>query len=220
VPGAGGVAAYWGPLATELRRRGHEVIAVDLPGDDDAAGLPEYVDAIVAAVGDRRDVVVVGQSLGAFSASLACDRLSVSRLVLVNAMIPAPGETPGEWWDNTGSLAARREQDLRDGRDPDAEFDLATYFLHDTPPELLDEVWATQRPESDAVFGTPWTRTAWPDLPTQVIAGADDRFFPLEFQIRVAEERLGLVPDVLPGGHLVALSQPVRLADLLETDGT
>ena len=31
----------------------------------------------------------------------------VSSLVLVNAMVPVPGETPGEWWANTGAVEAR-----------------------------------------------------------------------------------------------------------------
>jgi pimeloyl-ACP methyl ester carboxylesterase len=206
-------------VVEELERRGHRAIAVDLPGDDDSAGLPEYADAIVSAAGDSADVVLVAQSMGAISGSLAAPRLPVSQLVLVNPMIPAPGETPGEWWGNTGQPEARRDNDIREGRDPDAEFDLATYFLHDTPAELLDELWATSRNESDAAFGTPWTLPAWPAVPTRVISGADDRFFPLEFQRRLAHERLGLEPEVLPGGHLVALSHPEALVDLLESSG-
>ena len=58
--------------------------------------------------------------MGGFSAPLACDRLGVDWLVLLNAMIPQPGETAGQWWDNTGQAAAVRENDIREGRDPDA----------------------------------------------------------------------------------------------------
>jgi pimeloyl-ACP methyl ester carboxylesterase len=50
-----------------------------------------------------------------------------------------------------------------------------------------------------------------------VITGRDDRFFPLEFQQRVARERLGLEPDIVPGGHLVALSHPIELVDRIES---
>jgi pimeloyl-ACP methyl ester carboxylesterase len=56
----------------------------------------------------------------------------------------------------------------------------------------------------------------WPDVPTRVVASRDDRLFPAEFQRRVATERLGITPDEVPGGHLVALGQPVALADRLE----
>ena len=45
-----------------------------------------------------------------------------------------------------------------------------------------------------------------------MIAAADDRFFPLEFQKRVARERLNAEVEVVPGGHLVALSKPEELA--------
>ena len=35
---------------------------------------------------------------------------------------------------------------------------------------------------------------------------------PAEFQRRVARERLGIEADEIPGGHLVALSNPAGLA--------
>jgi pimeloyl-ACP methyl ester carboxylesterase len=132
--------------------------------------------------------------------------------VLVNAMIPADGETAGDWWDNTGAPAARREQDIRDGRSPDADFDLATYFFHDVPRPVADEAMAAPQAQSDTPFADVGLNGAWPAVPTRVLSGRDDRFFPVDFQRRVAEQRLGITPDVIPGGHLVALAQPAELA--------
>ncbi|MDT4894798.1 MAG: hypothetical protein QOE97_3833 [Pseudonocardiales bacterium] len=209
VPGAGGVAWYWSRVEPLLREAGHEPIAVDLPGDDPAAGLPQYVQRTLDAIGGRRDVVMVGQSLGAFTAVAAAARTSVRALVLVNGMIPLPGETAGDWWGNTGSGEARVAAAQAHGYP--AEFELSTYFLHDVDPEVAAEGEPYQRPESDAVFGSPCDIDAWPDVPTSVVAGADDRFFPVTFQQRVARERLGVEPTVLPGGHLIALSQPRAL---------
>jgi pimeloyl-ACP methyl ester carboxylesterase len=54
-------------------------------------------------------------------------------------------------------------------------------------------------------------------VPTRVLVARDDRFFPAEFQKRVAVERLGIAADEMPGGHLVALSQPEELATRLLT---
>src|SRR5256884_544339 len=102
IPGAGGTAWYWHRIVPLLRRAGHEAIAVDLPGDDPAAGLPEYTDQVVGAIGGRGDVVLVAQSLGGFTAPLVAAKVPVASLVFVNAMIPRPGETPGAWWGNTG----------------------------------------------------------------------------------------------------------------------
>ena len=55
----------------------------------------------------------------------------------------------------------------------------------------------------------------WPDIPTRVLAGRHDRMFPLEFQRRVARQRLGLEVDAIDGGHMLALSNPRGLADRL-----
>jgi len=216
IPGAGGAAWYWHRLVAELGRRGHEAIAVDLPASDDRAGLPEYADAVVAASGDHDEVVVVGQSMGGFTAPLVCDRLPVARLVLVNAMIPAPGETGGQWWTNTGQDQARRDYDQREGRSPDGPFDPLLYFFHDVPDDITKEAMAGEPPQSGTPFEQPWPLDAWPDVPTGVLSSEGDRLFPLEFQIRVAQERLGLTPATVPGGHLVALSRPAELADALD----
>lgn len=89
-------------------------MAVDLPAADDAAGLTAYTDAVVAAVGDARPLVVVGQSMGGLTAPLVCARVPVDLLVLVNAMIPTPGETGGQWWEATDQATARA--DLAVGR--------------------------------------------------------------------------------------------------------
>lgn len=189
---------------------------MDLPGDNETAGLREYTEQVVVAIGDRDDVVLVAQSLGGLTAPLVAAEVSVRALVLVNAMIPTPGETPGAWWDNTGWLQAREAAAERGGYP--AEFDLAVYFLHDVPPEVAAAGEPHQRAEADASFESVCDFEAWPSIPIRVVAGADDRFFPIEFQQRLAQERLGLEADVLPGGHLLALSQPDAVAAYLLRD--
>ena len=212
VPGAGGVAWYWHRVVSLLEEAGHEALAVDLPGDDERSGLSAYADRVLEMIGPR-EVVLVAQSLGGFTAPLVCARARVQMLVFVNAMIPVPGETAGEWGENTDSSAARLAAADRDGYS--ADFDLETYFLHDVPAEIIEQGEAHQRPETEIVFGEPCRFEAWPDVPIHVIAGRDDRLFPIEFQRRVAQERLHAEIDELAGGHLLALSNPRGLADQL-----
>src|SRR5581483_4595771 len=107
IPGAGGAAWFWHLVVPELRAAGHEAVALDLPAADETAGLPEYAGLVAAAIGGRDDAVLVAQSLGGFTAPLACALAPVTLLVLVNAMIPVPGEMAGQWWDHTGWEAAR-----------------------------------------------------------------------------------------------------------------
>jgi pimeloyl-ACP methyl ester carboxylesterase len=213
IPGAGGEASYWHRVVPLLEARGHQAIAVDLPGPDPAAGLPEYTEIVLAAIGDGRDHVLVAQSLGAFTAPVVCARAPVRLLVLVNAMIPIPGETPGAWFVNTGAEDARVSHARAGGYSPD--FNVEEYFLHDVPAEVLAEDGPRGRPEDDIAFGQPFPIDRWPDVPTRILVAADDRFFPAGFQRRVARTRRGRDVEVIPGGHLVALSRPVELTEHL-----
>jgi pimeloyl-ACP methyl ester carboxylesterase len=213
VPGAGGAAWYWHRVVPLLEQAGHEAVAVDLPGDDPHAGLPEYAALVLEAVAGRDDVVVVAQSMGGFTAPMVAARRPVSRVVLLNAMVPLPGETAGQWWDAVGSEEARLTAARAAGYTEDVDLD--TYFLHDVDPAVAATGEAHQRPEVDRAFETPCDIASWPDVPTRVVAGADDRFFPVALQRRVARERLGLDLETVPGGHLAALSHPAELTAYL-----
>ena len=213
VPGAGGMAWYWHRVVPLLGAAGHEAIAVDLPGDNSNAGLATYADIVMRAVGTRGDAILVAQSLAGFTAPLVCTRVGVRTLVFVNAMIPMPGETASAWWGATGAVEAREQAATRRGYA--REFDVATYFLHDVPQDVLRTGPQRQREQSEAIFGEPCRFESWPGIAIHVLAGKDDRFFPIEFQQRVARERLGKELAEIPGGHLVALSNPDELTGRL-----
>jgi pimeloyl-ACP methyl ester carboxylesterase len=213
IPGAGGIAWYWHRVALLLGQLQREAVAVDLPGDNASAGLHEYAELVLREIGKRTNVILVAQSLGGFTAALVCERVSVRMLVFVNAMIPLPGETAGDWWENTGATRARIAAAERAGYG--TEFDLQTYFLHDVPQEVLKTGPARQREEANIVFTQPCEFHQWPEIPIHVIASAEDRFFPLQFQRRLARARLNRDVQVVPGGHLVALSNPDGLVEQL-----
>src|SRR5215469_12202652 len=194
IPGAGGDAWYWHQVVPLLVQAGHDAIAVDLPGPDVAAGLPEYTDLVTGAAAGHDDVVLVASSLGAFTAPMAAERIPARAVVLVNAMIPVSGETPGAWWGNTGWSEAQKAATEAGGYG--TEFDENVYFLHDVPADVL-ATGTGPRAEADAVFGSVCEFAGWPAL--RVVAGADDRFFPAGFQQALARERLGIEADVLPG---------------------
>ena len=217
IPGAGGQAWYWHRLIPFLSARGHAIVAVDLPAADDSAGLVEYADTVVEAIGTRSELVLVAQSMAGFTAPLVCDRVPVDLLVLLNAMVPTPGESPGEWWTTTRHAEARTEQAARDGRTLSSGLDVLADFFHDVPPDVTAEAMTMGEPaQSMTPFARPWPLDKWPDVPTRFLQGRDDRFFPLEFQRRIVRDRLGITLDEMPGGHLLALSRPEELADRLE----
>jgi len=203
LPGAGSDSSYWYLVTPRLEALGHDVVAVDLPTEDESAGLPEYADVVVDAIGGRRDLIVVAQSLGGFTAPIVCDQVPVDLLVLVAAMTPVPGESPSEWWDATGHV--------------DPELEVEEMFFHDVPADVKAAVFA--RPplgQSQASWVSPFPLAAWPDVPTRFLLMKDDRLFPADFQRHVVRERLGITPDEMDGGHLPALAHPDELVARLE----
>ncbi|WP_285362978.1 alpha/beta hydrolase [Microbacterium sp. LMC-P-041] len=215
VHGAGDTGWSWHRLAAVLRERGHEVIAPDLPGDDESLTLTDYADAVVAAADARRGGVVVGHSFGGFTAPIVAERLAADVLVMLAAMIPDPGERPDEWWSNTGFEDAVAAQAARDGGLTGND-DPHIGFYHDVPRGLADEAIGRERAHpSVASMAVPWPLTAWPSVPTRFVVCTEDRFFPPAFLRDLARKRLGIVADEIEGSHCVALSRPEELASML-----
>jgi pimeloyl-ACP methyl ester carboxylesterase len=209
IHGAGDSAFYWHLVVPELRERGHRVVAMDLPCEEESAGLAEYADAVVEAIDDRRDLVVVAQSLGAFTAPLVCARVPVRLMVLVAGMVPLPGERGEDWLANTGYERAAR------GQQPDADDEVALFY-HDVPPKLAAEAMSRARNQADTPGLEQWPLDAWPDVPTRYLLCRDDRVFPPAWMRGVVRDRLGIDPDEIEGGHCPALSRPGELAARLE----
>ncbi|MET0418652.1 MAG: alpha/beta hydrolase [Actinoplanes sp.] len=202
IHGGGGSAWDWHLLVPELAGLGHDVVVPELPIEDSSAGFAEFCDTVVTAIGDRRDLVVVGHSYGAFTAPLIADLLPVRLIVLLTPMIPEPGEKPGDWWGNTGYRGA-------EGLTEEQQ------FYNGVPAEVVAEAGAHSREQVSAEWDEPWPLDCWPATPTKVLIAHEDRFFAADFQRRVAADRLGIVPDEIAGGHSVPLSHPKQLADRL-----
>lgn len=215
VHGAGDGGWYWHLVEQELRQCGHDTVAPDLPTDDESAGLSDCADTVVAAVGQRGDVIVVGQSSGGLIAPLVAAKMPVRMIVLVAGMIPSPGETPNEWFTNTGYADAVREAAEQDGG-LTGSADPYVAFLHDVPRALADEAMSRERPIAATSADEPWPLDAWPNVPTKYVLCTEDRFFPPALMRRLAADRLGLTDvDEIAASHTVALSRPTELADVL-----
>jgi pimeloyl-ACP methyl ester carboxylesterase len=206
IHGAGDVGWYWHLVGAELRGRGHDTLAPDLPVEDDRAGLDRYADVVIDAIGGRQDVVVVAQSFGGYIAPLVADRIGARLIVLVAAMVPQPGESADEMFEMTGWKPERLE-----------DSSTIALFYHDVPPELVKQALAHERRQSETPGAEPWPLASWPNIPTRAVIGRNDRFFPVEWLRNVVRDRLGITAEEIDSGHCPALSRPRELADLLES---
>ncbi len=207
IPGAGGEAWYWHLVVPLLEAQEHRAIAVELPASDPDAGLDAYVAAAIEAVGTPDDdAVVVGQSLGGFTAPIVAERLGAAGLIFVAGMIPRPGETAGDWWATSGFREVWGDQEMDD----------MEHFFHDLSPAVLQEVLDRGEPEQTGrIMEDPFPLPALPAIPTRGIAATNDRFFPVAFMDDLICDRLGVEPEHVEAGHLPALANPEGLVDVL-----
>ncbi len=199
IHGGGSTAWDWHLVSPLLEASGHGVVAVDLPIEDVDAGLEDYTRAVKEAVGEAQRTIVVGHSLGGFTAPLACEELQSDGLVYLSAMIPMPGETFGDWWTNTGH---------------DRETIPDEPYFNLVPDNLAQEATNRERDQQGAWMSGPWPGNH-PEVPTLGILCRDDQFFPPSFMRRQVRERLGIEPVEIPGGHYATLSHPDAVAAAL-----
>ena len=223
VHGAWHGAWCWEGLGPQLERRGHAVVAPDLPCDDPAATFADYADVVARAIGDTGDdVVLVGHSLGGMTIPLVAARRLVRALVYLCALVPVPGASlvdqlraqpetfvPGsadglaQSLDTRGShwvdFAAARDRLYGDCPEPDARWAFERLRAQSTTPNRVS-----------------CPLEALPPAPAASIVCAEDRIVAPAWSRRVARERLGVEPLELPGDHSPFLSRPAELAALLD----
>ena len=140
IPGAGTDPRVYTSTIEALGALAHDALAPPLPLRDRDARPSDHADAVAGAMPRDAELVVVAQSLGAFTGPLVAARVPVAQLILLAPMIPKPGETAGEWWGNTGHEEAIAEVLKRYGPmrawGPDA---IAEVFLHDVDPAVAQD---------------------------------------------------------------------------------
>jgi pimeloyl-ACP methyl ester carboxylesterase len=217
IHGSADVGASWRLVERELRKKGHDTVAPDLPCDDNSAGLKEYAAAAVHAIGRRKkNLIVVGHSYGGFTAPLVAERCGADAIVLVAAMVPVPGEAPKDYWKNTGHSRAVKKQAAIDHGLTGHPDPLVQYY-HDVPQKLAAQAMRSERSESTTAYESPWPLKRWPRVLTKFVLCTEDRLFPSDYMRRVVADRLGIVPDEIAAGHYVVLSRPKALAALLDS---
>ena len=210
----------WERLLEPLERRGHRAVAVDLPGEDPAAGLDVYADTIATALaGVEDDVVVVAHSLNGLVAPLVAARRPVRALVYLAAFVPVEGQSMNDQFRSSPEpilLFAERPVADEQGRShwPDAA--VATRALYpDLAPE--DARWACARLRPQAPTTQKETHPAGlPRVPADYFVCSDDTGVNPAWMRRVARERLGVEPVELAAGHFPMITVPDALAEALD----
>ncbi|HEY6538564.1 MAG TPA: alpha/beta fold hydrolase [Candidatus Dormibacteraeota bacterium] len=209
----------WSRLIPELEAAGHRCIAIELPCTQRDAGVAENARVIEAALeGTDDDVVLVGHSAGGLTIPLVAQHRPVRHLAFLAALLPIPGMSLGQQFDEDPSIIDPDFQYIDDG-DGFCSIDptlAPRYFYQDC--DTGDAAWATARlrPQTTLTITEATPLQEWPATPRSYIIGDLDRVVRPEWAVRAARERLGVEALVLKGvGHSPFVSQPGPLASHL-----
>ncbi len=205
----------WEWLAPALEVRGHHPVAVTLPSDDVDKGLDDYARAVADALGDAEDVVLVGHSLGGLTVPLVPALRPVTRIVLVAALVPRPGQSLIDQLrgEDRGILLPGNAGRSTDGDKRTAWTDAAVaieVLFHDVDPIDAAAAFTRLRPQAAKPQVEPTPLGTWPDVPTEYLVCAQDRMIDPDYQ-----RRQPFTQRMLASGHSPMLSQPWELARLL-----
>ena len=211
----------WDLVAENLISRGHQVVAPDLPVDDDAAGAVEWARVAIEAIdqapdrADPDDVIMVGHSISGLCVPVAATLRPVRRMVFVAGLLPVPGKAYVE------ELAANADAISFPAPDATGEgpFGLTwesvrAGFYHDCPEALAQKTFHEFRHQSFTVFTERCPIERWPDAPSTYVLMRDDRALEAGWVRRNAVDRLGMDVVELDGGHSPFFARAGELCDL------
>jgi pimeloyl-ACP methyl ester carboxylesterase len=212
--GANHGASCWDFFMPELRSRGHDAVAMDLPIEDPSAGISRYTEAVIEAIGSREDVVVVAHSLAGIVAPVVATLRPIRRIIFLAAIVPELGTSVAEQLARTSISKPRTRIDNGDGTFTQPVDEAEERYYHDVEPTRRR--WALDRLRRQALTaqGEVSPLAAWPNVACSYIVCSDDRALEPEACRRMARDLLSVEPIEFPSSHAPMLSRPAELADL------
>jgi len=211
----------WELLTPLLQQAGHDVVAMDLPCDDESASFDTYADVVCDALkGCDDDVVLVGHSLAGMTIPLVAARRPIRHLVYLCAVIPEIGRSMFDQWRddpmlNPAYVKGLSQPDMQN-RIVWVDLKLARELLFADCDESTSEAVVNRLgPQSRYPYSAPFSLAEFPAVACTSVICSEDQFVSPEWQKRVARDRLGADIVELPGSHSPFVSRPSALAEVL-----
>jgi pimeloyl-ACP methyl ester carboxylesterase len=188
---------------------------------EDSAYLASFIKQVPGPV------LAVGHSYGGAVISNAATGLdNVVGLVFVAAFAPDEGErlaevSAGSRDSVLGTAQVALQYPTADGAGTATEFAIDPAKLHeafaaDLPPQQAAVMAATQRPVSELAFTEPSGPPAWKSLPSWTVLATADKAAGTDV-IRSMAERAGANITEVDGSHVIMISRPDVVADVIKT---
>jgi pimeloyl-ACP methyl ester carboxylesterase len=222
VHGAFADSSGWNDVVARLHAEGVQVTAPANPLRGisiDAAYIASFFDQVPGPV------VAVGHSYGGAVISNAASKAgNVAGLVYVAAFAPDEGETLGGIEQDSkdsvlNSALTQIQYPTGQGDETAVEFAIDPAQFHDAfaadlPEEQTAVMAATQRPVAELAFAEPNGEPAWKNLPSWAVVPTGDKAAGADV-VRSMAERAGAEITEVEGSHVIMISQPQAVADVI-----
>jgi pimeloyl-ACP methyl ester carboxylesterase len=224
VHGAFADSSSWNGVIERLRAAGMQVTAPPNPLRGisyDSAYAASFIKQVPGPV------LAVGHSYGGAVISNAATGLhNVVGLVFVAAFAPDEGERLGEVEAGSrdsvlGTAQVALQYPTPDGAGTATEFAIDPAKLHDAfaadlPAQQAAVMAATQRPVAELAFSEPSGPPAWKSLDCWAVVATGDKAAGTDV-IRSQAERAGAAITEVEGSHVIMISRPDVVADVIRT---
>jgi pimeloyl-ACP methyl ester carboxylesterase len=215
VHGAWADGSSWRGVIGRLQQAGHNVTAPQFPLNTLADNVARLRQVLALQDGPT---VVAGHSYGCqVMTALGADAANVVALVYVAGFGLDQGESIGALLgqgEPTPAIAHIRVDDQGFAWLPHDDF--LAHFAPDVDPAEANIMFAVQQPLTmsafDDVMGTP----AWKNLPSWFAVAQHDEVIPPDAE-RLFAQRMGATVVEFDSSHVVMVSHPDEIADLIET---
>jgi pimeloyl-ACP methyl ester carboxylesterase len=224
VHGAFADASGWNGVIERLQAAGMQVAAPPNPLRGiahDSAYIASFLEQIPGPV-----LAVAHSYGGAVISNAATDAPNVVGLVYVAAFAPDEGERLGEVASDSRdsvllTALAQLQYPSSDGGETAVEFAIDPAKFHDAfaadlPPEQTAVMAATQRPIAESAFSEASGPPAWKGRPSWAVVATGDKAAGADLTRSMAE-RAGATITELEGSHVIMVSQPEAVADVIQT---
>lgn len=227
VHGAWFDASGWDKVTPLLKAKGREVIAVNLPGHGTdtmsfaTITLQSYVDAVKNAIGDRKNVILVGHSMGGIVISQVAEEIpgQIKELIYLAAYLPKNGESLLSLakQDADSHIGKYLQVDPKTGTATIAKDGIIDVFAADAPPQLDESILNSFKAEPLAPLATPVTLTdeKFGSVKKIYIHTANDHAVSFLFQQTMVKNGRISKEYTLNSSHTPFISMPDKLAAIL-----
>ena|GEM_PF-253095 len=209
-------AEGWKLLISELEKRGHLTVTMNLPTNEPQSSATRYADVIVQTLDqtnhDPGDVVVVAHSASGMFLPLVAARRPIGHLVFLAALIPKIGASILDQFKVDPDMFKPEWV----GKNPMDDEVARKFLFHDCAPDIVEWALKTRRlMHAKQAMSEICPLKTWPEVSCSSVVCKDERVLSPSWSRRVAKERLGIEPIELDGGHCPYVSRPSALADVL-----